>query len=161
MSAQRLAAIASLWLAAVLALGACSEAPRPPAPSAAWVEIRSERVAVDVAASLEQQIQGLSGRSSLEWGTGMLFLYEIKDFQRFWMKRMHFPIDIVWIRDDRLVQVSHRVPAAPPDTPDDQLPTYAASELVDCVLEVSAGLAQASGWRRGDAVELSPSARLP
>jgi len=131
------------------------------AGAAPWVSIRGTRIEVELARSRAEQVQGLSDRRKLEWGHGMLFQYREPDFQRFWMKRMHFPIDIVWIRDDRLVQVSHRVPAAAPDTRDDQLPTYAASELVDCVLEVSAGLAQASGWRRGDAVELSPSARLP
>lgn len=126
-----------------------------------WVSIRGVHIEVELARSRAEQVQGLSDRRKLGWGHGMLFQYREPGFQRFWMKRMHFPIDIVWIRDDHLVQVSHRVPAAPPDTPDDQLPTYATSELVDCVLEVSAGLAQASGWRRGDAVELSPSARLP
>ena len=67
---------------------------------------------------------------------------------------------VVWIRDSRLVSVTHRAPPAAPDALDSQLPTYDARELVDSVLEVPAGFAEAHGWRRGDPVELSPAARF-
>jgi len=77
------------------------------------------------------------------------------------MLRMHFPIDILWIRDDRLVGVTPRIPPPPPGTPRDQLRRYRPAELVDTVLEVPAGFAEAHGWRRGDRVELSESAAFP
>lgn len=124
----------------------------------AWVSIRGARVEVEFARTRAEQVQGLSDRHELPWGRGMLFQYSRPSFQRFWMKRMHFAIDMVWIRDGRLVSVSHRVPTAAPGTPDSELPTYGPRELVDSVLEVPAGFAEASGWRQGDRVELSPGA---
>ncbi|MEE2665492.1 MAG: DUF192 domain-containing protein [Myxococcota bacterium] len=122
-----------------------------------WVSIRGTQVSVELARTPAEQVQGLSDRRELAWGQGMLFQYPRASFQRFWMKRMHFAIDMVWIRDGQLVEISHRVPLPAPGTPDSRLPTYGARELIDSVLEVPAGFAQAHGWRRGDRVELSPA----
>ncbi len=124
----------------------------------AWVSIRGTRVEVELARTRAEQVRGLSDRRELAWGRGMLFQYSGATLQRFWMKRMHFAIDMVWIRDGRLVSVSQRVPPPASGVADSQLPTYGPQELVDSVLEVPAGFAEASGWRRGDRVELSHGA---
>ena len=145
-------ALAIAGLLATVAIGACDETPPAPQPPEAWVEIRTQFVPVDVASTLEKQIQGLSGRASLAWGTGLLFLYEIGDFKRFWMIDMKFSIDMIWIRDGRIVGIHHRVPVPEPGTPTQKLPRYGIDELVDTVLEVPAGFAAANGWTRGDAV---------
>jgi len=145
---------------AASALLACGSGSRDGSDDAGpWVEIRGARVAVELARAPAEHVQGLSDRRDLAWGHGMLFRYPRASFQRFWMKRMHFAIDMVWIRDGRLVDISHRVPPPAPGTPDSQLQTYGAGELIDSVLEVPAGFAQAHGWRRGDRVEFSPAAQ--
>ncbi|MGH0038029.1 MAG: DUF192 domain-containing protein [Myxococcota bacterium] len=110
--------------------------------------IRGESIDVEVARSRAEQTLGLGQRDDLAWDRGMLFVYERPGFYGFWMKDMRFDIDIVWIRDGRIVDIHHRVPHAvePP------LPTYRPPEVVDQVLEVVAGGAQARGWRRGDRV---------
>lgn len=129
-------------------------------PDAPWVAIRGTRVSVELARSDAEQIQGLSDREELPWGRGMLFQYPEARPLAFWMLRMHFPIDMVWLRDGRLIAISHRVPPPPPGTARSALQRYGPGELADSVLEVPAGFAEAHGWRPGDRVELSAAARL-
>ncbi|MEE3331503.1 MAG: DUF192 domain-containing protein, partial [Myxococcota bacterium] len=159
-SAERIAAIVALGLLGSPALVGCSELHAPASEPAAWVEIRSTRVEVEVAVSPEEQRQGLSGRAKLDWGDGMVFLYKTGGFQSFWMIDMRFPIDMVWIRDSRVVGVHHNVPVPEPDTPHNELPRYGPKELVDTVLEVPAGYARAHGWARGDAVSFGGDASV-
>lgn len=114
--------------------------------------IRGQAVTLEVARTPEEQTLGLGDRDALPWGRGMLFLYEQPALLTFWMKGMRFDIDIVWIRDGRIVGISPFVPH-PRDDPD-RPATVRSPELADTVLEVPAGYAQANGWRRGDRVEL-------
>jgi uncharacterized membrane protein (UPF0127 family) len=51
----------------------------------------------------EEQMRGLSGRQSLEENAGMLFVYEIPSVPGFWMKEMNFPIDIIWIDENKKI----------------------------------------------------------
>jgi uncharacterized membrane protein (UPF0127 family) len=130
--------------------------PDPPKVEAATVTIRGHAIDVDVARSRDAQRLGLGRYLSLDCGRGMLFPYAQAGFYSFWMKGMHFDIDIIWIREGRIVGIAARVPAPPePDAPD---PARARPrELVDLVLEVPAGYAQAQGWRRGDRVTVEPA----
>jgi uncharacterized membrane protein (UPF0127 family) len=126
---------------------------RPPdagAPPDAWVEIGTARVAVEMAVTSAEQSRGLGYRDGLAWGSGMYFPYERPGFYTFWMKGMRFPIDIVWIRDGRIVDLHQDVPFEPGGNG----PTLRPRQIVDAVLEVPAGYAAASGWRIGDRVKL-------
>ena len=115
-----------------------------------WVVIRDQRVAVEIAATREEQTRGLGGRPSLDWDRGMLFVYDQPGFYPFWMKGMHFDIDILWILDDRITDIASRVR----HFDDGPGPTYRPSQLANRVLEVPAGYSQARGWRVGDRVRV-------
>jgi len=52
---------------------------------------------VQIASTLAQQEQGLSGRRCLGANQGMLFVFDKPGFYPFWMKDMKFNIDIAWI----------------------------------------------------------------
>ncbi len=137
---------------ALAALSACSSATTSEAPEPdAWVTIGRARVATEVVRDYASKARGLGGRESLAWDHGMLFPYERPGFLSFWMKGMRFSIDIVWIREGRIVDIAHRVPFDPSGGPG---PTVRPRELADSVLEVPAGYAQAQGWRIGDRVEV-------
>jgi uncharacterized membrane protein (UPF0127 family) len=145
--AARGSLIASVLVACSMALG-CPDGPSAAAgPS---VRVGDDLVAVEIARTPAEQSLGLGNRDSLEWGRGMLFVYDETGFLSFWMKRMRFDIDIVWIRKERVVGISAFVPY-PRENPD-RPATVRSPELVDTVLEVPAGYAQAHGWRRGDRV---------
>ena len=52
---------------------------------------------VKIADTEEERSQGLSGVLSLKDDEGMLFLFPEEGYHTFWMKDMHFPLDLVWI----------------------------------------------------------------
>jgi uncharacterized membrane protein (UPF0127 family) len=84
----------------------------------------------------------------------MLFVLP-NDSPSFWMKGMRFPLDIVWINGNRVVDVSADVPA--PQGPGGGLPTYSPDRPADRALEVNAGWAARHGVEPGDTVRV----RLP
>jgi uncharacterized membrane protein (UPF0127 family) len=151
------------WLVVVAfgaLVGACS---RDPASATPTIKIRSDIVRVDVARTPEERARGLGGRTSLAPGAGMAFPFDKPGRPRFWMAGMYFDIDIVWIRDSRVVDFSERLPHPPPelDPLTAGLPEYRPREPADLVLEVPAGTVHALGWERGDLVEVSPAVRTP
>ncbi len=143
-----LALSASLSLIGLLT--ACGAPVEPTSQSGEHVTILGQRVEVVLARSKAEQSLGLGRRDGLAWDSGMLFLYDRAGFYSFWMKEMRFDIDIVWIRDDRIVDISHGVRHDPGGTGDKVRPR----ELVNAVLEVPAGYAASHGWRPGTHVEL-------
>lgn len=144
------------WLVALLvatfALACDSPVAHDAAAPDAWITIRDARVSTEVVITPAEQAKGLGYRDSLAWDHGMLFPYEEARFRGFWMKGMRFDIDIVWILDGRIVDISHRVPHVP--SPEGPWPSYRPNSLVDQVLEVPAGYASSHGWRAGDRVEV-------
>jgi len=112
----------------------------------AWIEIHGQRVSLEVADTPRKQEKGLGERDSLPWHHGMYFEYDEPAFYAFWMKGMRFPIDIVWLRDGRIVDLDANVPFEKGGNG----PTLRPSELADAVLEVPAGYAAANGWQIGD-----------
>jgi len=118
-----------------------------PAESQSYVEIRNNRIEVQVAATVEEQIQGLSGRESLPSDEGLLFVYESSGFQKFWMKDMNFPIDIIWIGEDKTV-----VDITEDLHPETYPRTFSPAQPAQYVLEVNAGYTQEQGIIAGDYV---------
>jgi len=72
------------------------------------------RIQVQVADTPEKRSLGLGERDQLSPGTGMLFVFPASDRHTFWMKGMRFPIDILWIQNQRIVHIARSVP--PPKT---------------------------------------------
>lgn len=111
---------------------------------------------VDLAVSAEERVQGLSGRQSLDTDRAMLFVYEADAPRTFWMPDMHFPLDMVWIRADCVVDgVTADVPNPSPDTPRGQLPRYPSTGPVRFILEINAGQAEARGIGPGSPVQFA------
>lgn len=117
-------------------------------PAVDLVEIRDARIEIEIADDQEAQALGLGERETLPWNRGMLLVYEEPTRVAIWMKGMRFDIDIVWIRDGRIIDMTWRAPHATPEP----LPVYYPREAADRVLEVPAGYAEAHGFRIGDRV---------
>ena len=118
---------------------------------AAVVQVGGTTVRADIADDEASRRRGLAGRAGLEDDEGMLFLLP-DDSPAFWMKGMRFPIDIVWIADGRVVDVTADVPA--PRGSDAALPTYSPDRPANRALEVNAGWAARHGVTRGDVVRV-------
>ena len=113
---------------------------------------------VELATTVAEQIQGLSGRSSLAPGSGMLFIYEQQSKLNFWMKDMHFPLDIVWIGVGcTVVDITRNAPPPAPDQSTDQLPRYSPGGPAQYVLEINAGETGSESIAPGDPVEFTGS----
>lgn len=115
-----------------------------------WIEIRGTRVELELAITQQEMALGLGKRDGLAWNHGMLFVYEDPGFYSFWMKDMRFSIDILWLRDGRIVEIYPRVPFYPGDPG----PSLRPRSLADMVLEVPAGYSEAHGWKLGDKAKL-------
>lgn len=83
-----------------------------------------ERIELELAETPEEMMRGLSGRASLPDGHGMLFVYPEDTVPSFWMKNMHFPIDIIWLdRNWKVIGVEKNIsPSTYPQTFSPQKP---------------------------------------
>lgn len=103
----------------------------------AQVNIGDAAFDVEIVDTFLSRAKGLSGRLALPRGKGMLFVFPDTQVQNFWMKDMHFPIDIVWIYGNHVVGITENIP--PSDATGLPLPLYVSPVAVDKVLEIGAG----------------------
>jgi len=115
------------------------------------VVINQQRLYLEIASEPAKQIQGLSNRKILKSDHGMLFVYTDKKIRTFWMKDMNFPLDIIWINDNKIVGIDKNLPPAG-SQPEK---TYHSPEAVNYVLEVNAGLADRNQIKDGNLVKFS------
>lgn len=100
-------------------------------------EIADKKIFVDIVDTDAERVRGLSGRAILAENAGMLFIFEREDTYSFWMKDMNFPIDILWIDKDFVVQdiTKNAEPRSFPTIFKPRIP-------VQYVLEVNAGFSE-------------------
>ncbi len=118
--------------------------------------VGEKKIEVEIADSTSTRATGLSYRNSLDEDRGMYFIFNSLSSHSFWMKDMNFPIDIIWIKDDKIVGVAENVPNQP-GAQLWQLKSYSPPEPVNRVLEVNAGWAAKNGIKIGDRAELTGS----
>jgi uncharacterized protein len=124
-------------LAAVVALAATSAAASPAVipltlPSGTVLQ-------VEVMVKDEDRAMGLMFRPSLPRDRGMLFIFERPDFHGIWMKNCRFPIDIVWLDEERkVVHVAESVPPCKAEP----CPVYNPLRRAAYVVELNAGQAR-------------------
>lgn len=122
------------------------------------IRIGNQTFKVELALTLEQQALGLAERDSLADNAGMLFVFKPTKPMTFWMKDMRFGLDIIWITDGKIVDISRHLPVPKPGTKTEDLPTYSSGTAVDYVLEINAG--QADKMKVGDRVEIVNSSHV-
>lgn len=137
-----------------------TEITKTPTPlnQTAVVTIGKKQFEVEVADDPTEQSQGLSGRDSLAANAGMLFVFEPASQPNFWMKDMKLPLDIVWVYQGKVVHISRNLPVPAAGTVSATLPTYSAGQVVDNVIEINAG--QADALKVGDEVVIGQTSSL-
>jgi len=117
------------------------------------LDIRGASITAELAETIFERSRGLSGRQSLGADEGMLFLFDTVEPHTMWMKDMAFPIDILWIKNGRVVDLEEG--ARPePGIPDASLTRYSPDSAAELVLELPAGFARMHGILIGDGVIL-------
>ncbi len=117
------------------------------------LEVGGKKRKVELVNTPASMSQGLSDRSEIG-SEGMLFIFLTKMQPQFWMKSMQFDLDLVWIADGRIVEITPRVPHPLPARPPNSLPLYQPQQAVDWVLEVPAGVAEEWQLQPGMPVQL-------
>lgn len=136
-------AVALLMLGVTLAGCGAPTTERTPA-----VSINGQRVNVEVAQTVEERSRGLSNRPSLGADDGMIFIFPEPSTPNFWMNGMRFPLDLIWIAGQTVVNITSDVPV-PTST---VLLRYTPDQPISHVLEVNAGWAAGRGVNVGDPV---------
>lgn len=117
------------------------------------VSINNETFKVEIADSDKEQQIGLSETNELDENEGMLFVFNRPDFYSFWMKNMKFPIDIIYIKDNKVISVVSNAPA--PTNPNENLQVYQPTAEADKVLEIKAGLAEKYDIKEGSTININ------
>ena len=94
---------------------------------------------VEVMVKDADRAMGLMFRPSLPRDRGMLFLFESSDFHGIWMKNCRFPIDILWLDEER--KIVHVAEAVPPCKAE-PCPVYNPLRRAAYVVELNAGQAR-------------------
>lgn len=113
------------------------------------VTIDNTKFSVLVVKTPEDRTKGLSGKDSIRQDEGMLFLFEKADYYEFWMKDMKFPLDMIFIKDDKIVDIFSEV--SEKNQTAKEKPKQPANE----VLEINSGLSKKYGFKIGDSVKTS------
>lgn len=100
-------------------------------------------VTVKVAADEAAREKGLMWVKELPNDGGMWFVWPEAVFGQFWMKNTYVPLDMVFVRDGKVVDVVHDA------KPLDETPRGPLMVKFDRVLEMKAGWAAALGVKEG------------
>ena len=113
-------------------------------PQTKTVLLKNNKILVIVAQSEVEKERGLGGRDGLKENEGMLFVFDKPNTSGFWMKDMKFSIDIVWIRDDKVIDIKKSVSK-------DTYPTiFYPKESANMVLELPSGFCDTHNITVGD-----------
>lgn len=135
MDAPRPHSLAAAGLALGLAAGAALAA-----PAVVPLTLPSGKVLqAEVMVKDEDRAMGLMFRPSLPPDRGMLFVFERAEFHGIWMKNCRFPIDILWLDEEKkVVHVAESVPPCKAEP----CPVYNPMRRAAYVVELNAGQAR-------------------
>ena len=118
--------------------------------TAQWCLDQHRCIDLEVASTPMQKRIGLMQRTPLPPLRGMWFPFDQRQPLRFWMLNTLAPLDMVFIRDGRVMAIEADVPVCP------ALPCrgYGPSEPSDGVVELGAGEVRRLGIRVGDRINI-------
>jgi uncharacterized membrane protein (UPF0127 family) len=110
------------------------------------VSINGHLLIVDVAATPQSRMCGLSKRSALDENRGMLFVYARSGLRSFWMKDTWIPLSIAFLDESgKILNIEIM-------SPDQTEKRYRSSQPAIYALEVSQGWFGSRGIKAGDRV---------
>lgn len=113
------------------------------------MEIGGQTVSVSIADTPELRERGLSRHSGLRDHEGMFFIFPEDGYYAFWMKDMHFAIDMVWISSAGTV-----VFIKPEVSPGTYPNTFTSPDSARYVVELPSGFCRRYGVKVGEKVRL-------
>jgi len=123
--------------------------PQNPNPK---LTINNTTIQVEIKDTPKTRKQGLSNRKHLPKDQGVLFIFDQPAQHSFWMKDMLFNLDFIWIKDNKVIDLTENVPAPKNNQPPVSLKPKSP---VNKVLEVNAGFIQKHHIKINDLVKLT------
>lgn len=117
---------------------------------------RLARVDVRIADTYAKKYTGLSDTESLAPDEGMLFVYNGQAERTFVMRKMDFPLDMVFVGANGTITTVHHAPVPPPGTSEAELTRYRGQ--AKWVLEVNRNWTVAHGVDVGDQIAVGDAA---
>lgn len=114
------------------------------------LDLEGQKIQAELAKTPQERFKGLSGREHLCENCGMLFVFPQRQERSFVMRDMNFPLDVIWIRDQKIVNIDKD---APPEGSNPKK-EYRSQIPVDKVLELNAGFCDAHEIKIGDKIEI-------
>ena len=105
---------------------------------------------IEIADTPEKRNEGLMRRTSLGKSNGMLFTYDEPQLMAFWMKDTLIPLDLILIREGKIVEI---IPYMQPCAAGTECQTYPSTNEADTALEINAGLGAQFHFSPGDVVQ--------
>jgi len=126
---------------------------KKPQQKSTEILINNKKLQIEIMQTEEEKAKGLSDRKNLCSNCGLLFVYDSEGIYSFWMRRMYFDIDILWLNKDRVVDIIYD--AKKPTAEEFESPRiiYQSKVPADKVLEVNAGWVEKNGIKIGDVVK--------
>lgn len=109
------------------------------------VVLAGEEFMLEIADSQRERYQGLSERENICQKCGMIFYFPEKGKHVFVMRNMNFDLDIIWLKDNKIVEIEKNISRLNPD------PLGGKVES-DKVIEVNSGTCDRLGLEVGNVV---------
>lgn len=119
-----------------------------------YAEMGGKRFSLLLAKTDKEKVAGLSNTNSLRQDQGMLFIFSQKGYYPFWMRNMKFPLDIIFIDTNTIVDIFQNLPPASTSSDLSKIPVFRPKKQANFVLEVTAGIAKKNNIKIGDKVSL-------
>lgn len=112
------------------------------------VKINNHLIKANISNTQEQRYRGLSNRKSLCADCGMLFIFPEKDLRKFVMRNMNFPLDIIFISDNKIINIEQKL------KPEGSQPQniYSSISPANMVLELNATYCEKNNIKVGDKI---------
>ena len=114
----------------------------------AKVSLEGFELSAEIPVTGELMSKGLSVKNQLRENESMLFVFEEPSRHVFWMKDMKFPIDVIWLNENKkIIQIKKNLEPCVSNCP-----VYYPEQNSKYVLETVAGFADKQNLKVGDTV---------
>ena len=118
-------------------------------PNRATLRVGKSTYSLSIAATEQKREMGLSNRTALADGRGMLFVFDKPNTACMWMKDMRFSLDMLWLdTHKKVVHVEQDV------TPESYPASYCSDVPAKYVVELNTGEVVKTGVRVGQTLRL-------
>lgn len=98
-------------------------------------QIGTQKYSLEIARSDIERSNGLSDRKQLAANSGMLFVFESKSTQTFWMRETLIPLQIIYLDECKIVDIQNMTVEPDPSAP---TATYTSKAPADMAVELNA-----------------------